>query len=72
MTVTDRGYEIEELKPCPLCGCENVHIDIWWWKESTISCARCCMCVQTRREGTASAINILNDLAENWNKRVSS
>lgn len=70
MAVTDRGYEIEELKPCPLCGCENQHIDIWWWKESTISCARCSMRVQRRERGD-SALCTLDRLVEDWNRRAS-
>lgn len=73
MAITDAGYALEELKPCPLCGCNDQVIYIRRYRASYIACLGCSMKVENENDNPdPTPMNILNSLVENWNQRVSS
>ena len=69
---------MEELKPCPLCGCDDYIIHVERYEPSYIKCnggsnlGPCHMQVRSEVCGCtdASPINTLNSLIRNWNQRI--
>lgn len=68
-----RVQVLPELKPCPLCGCRVQTIVVDPYRRSYIRCEGmlCMMRVHYEGEcGDASAMNVLDSLVANWNRRA--
>lgn len=62
--------DMDELKPCPLCGCRRQNIVVDPTHASYIACQECSMRVQREGDcGRTSSRDIILDLTDDWNRR---